>query len=342
LDIRHGQIVPPQARPDAGPQLGGARQGRLEQLVQDAFDDRGVNFPLAQDKGPHILPALPKILEMLAGGLAVGTAYEHGSLLQSDRGLAVSINQQPEPDQGEVPIAGRIGQPLRGKLRRPYPKARPVHLHAQRRRVDPWLHRQCGLMRHGSNPPVGRGVGEHPILSTGMALRACFSPPRARGNDRLRGHPARSKPMSSWDGRPRELLLAKKFFLCMVSPLISRASGLQRSRLVMKRTIGEHPSYWYYISNAPVSTRLPLFVWLSGVRWAIEQCFEETKTALGMDQYEIRKYTGWHHHILTCMLAHFFLWHVQIRLGKKSPGAYRIAGEGVTGGHLTRQNLHDA
>jgi SRSO17 transposase len=96
--------------------------------------------------------------------------------------------------------------------------------------------------------------------------------------------------------------------------------------LVMKRTIGEHPSYWYYISNAPVSTRLPLFIWLSGARWAIEQCFEETKTELGMDQYEIRKYAGWHHHILTCMLAHFFLWHMQIRLGKKSPSAYRVTG----------------
>src|SRR5262249_48493306 len=72
--------------------------------------------------------------------------------------------------------------------------------------------------------------------------------------------------------------------------------------LVMKRTIGEHPSYWYYISNAPVSARLPLFVWLSGVRWAIEQCFEETKTELGMDQYEIRKYLGWHHHMLTWAL----------------------------------------
>jgi SRSO17 transposase len=31
--------------------------------------------------------------------------------------------------------------------------------------------------------------------------------------------------------------------------------------LVMKRTIGEHPAYWSYISNAPVSSRLPLFVW---------------------------------------------------------------------------------
>jgi hypothetical protein len=55
------------------------------------------------------------------------------------------------------------------------------------------------------------------------------------------------------------------------------------------------------------------------VRWAIEQCFEETKTELGMDHYEVRKYPGWHHQMLTCMLAHFFLWHLQIRSEKKAP-----------------------
>ena len=38
-----------------------------------------------------------------------------------------------------------------------------------------------------------------------------------------------------------------------------------------------------------------------------------------MDQYEVRKYSGWNHHILTCILAHFFLWHLKIRLGKKAP-----------------------
>jgi hypothetical protein len=32
---------------------------------------------------------------------------------------------------------------------------------------------------------------------------------------------------------------------------------------------------------------------------------------------------------------------MQIRLGEKSPSAYRIAGESVTGSHLTHQNLHD-
>jgi hypothetical protein len=29
-----------------------------------------------------------------------------------------------------------------------------------------------------------------------------------------------------------------------------------------------------------------------------------------MGQYAMRKYNGWHHHILTYMLAYFFLWHM--------------------------------
>lgn len=95
--------------------------------------------------------------------------------------------------------------------------------------------------------------------------------------------------------------------------------------LIIKRTISEKPDYAFYISNAPLSTRLKKFVWLSGIRWAIEQCFEETKTELGMDHYELRKLPGWYHHMLTSMLAHFFLWHIKIRLGKKSTSYYSLA-----------------
>jgi hypothetical protein len=40
--------------------------------------------------------------------------------------------------------------------------------------------------------------------------------------------------------------------------------------LLIKRTLGTHPQYWYYLSNAPLSVPLRLLVWLSGVRWAIE------------------------------------------------------------------------
>ena len=95
--------------------------------------------------------------------------------------------------------------------------------------------------------------------------------------------------------------------------------------LVIKRTVGADPVYAYAISNAPASTPLRTFVWLSGLRWAIEQCFEEGKIELGMAHYEVRKYAGWHHHMLTTMLAHFFLWHLKLRLGKKSSRVNRIA-----------------
>jgi len=95
--------------------------------------------------------------------------------------------------------------------------------------------------------------------------------------------------------------------------------------LIVRRTIEKAPSYSFFISNAPVGTRLKTFVWLSGIRWAIEQCFEETKTELGLDHYEVRKYPGWRHHMLSCMLAHFFLWHMRIRLGEKSSIAYGTA-----------------
>jgi SRSO17 transposase len=94
--------------------------------------------------------------------------------------------------------------------------------------------------------------------------------------------------------------------------------------LIMKRTIGRVKEYSYFISNAGRSARLPLFVWLSGMRWPIEQCFREAKTELGMDHYEVRKYPGWNHHMLISMLAHFFLWHLKIRLGKKSTIHYAV------------------
>ena len=95
--------------------------------------------------------------------------------------------------------------------------------------------------------------------------------------------------------------------------------------LLIRRTLSQKPIYRYFFSNAPLSTRLPTFVWLSGLRWAIEQCLEESKTELGMDHYEVRKYRGWYHHMLTTMLAHFFLWHLKIRLGKKSSVYYAFA-----------------
>lgn len=87
--------------------------------------------------------------------------------------------------------------------------------------------------------------------------------------------------------------------------------------LIIKRTAGNKRGYSYYISNAPLSTGPETSVWLSGIRWAAEQCSGECGSGPGTDHYEVRKYTGRNRHMLTCMTAHFFMWHIRIRLGKK-------------------------
>lgn len=109
--------------------------------------------------------------------------------------------------------------------------------------------------------------------------------------------------------------------------IILSNSGLPQREvcLLIRRTVHGPITYSYFIANTSASTNFKTLIWLSGMRWAIEQCFEETKTELGMDHYEVRKFQGWHHHILTCMLAHFFLWHLKIRLGKKSAVHYAVA-----------------
>lgn len=95
--------------------------------------------------------------------------------------------------------------------------------------------------------------------------------------------------------------------------------------LLMKRSLGDDPRFWFYLCNAPDSSRLPIFVWLSGLRWAIEQSLEEAKSEVGLDQYEVRKYAGWNHHMTATMLVLFFLWHQKVRLGKKIVTHYGLS-----------------
>jgi SRSO17 transposase len=72
------------------------------------------------------------------------------------------------------------------------------------------------------------------------------------------------------------------------------------------------------LSNAPAQTPLTTLVRMSGMRWPIETCFEEGKQFLGLGDYEVRSWRGWHHHMTLCILDHFFLVRLRCRL-KKTP-----------------------
>jgi SRSO17 transposase len=67
------------------------------------------------------------------------------------------------------------------------------------------------------------------------------------------------------------------------------------------------------LCHAPVATVLEKLVHMRGMRWPIETCFEDSKQRLGMGDYEVRRWTGWHHHMTLIILAHFFVVRLSLR-----------------------------
>jgi SRSO17 transposase len=49
-----------------------------------------------------------------------------------------------------------------------------------------------------------------------------------------------------------------------------------------------------------------LWLWVQCV-WAIEESFEDAKGSVGLDEYEVRKWTAWYRHITLALMAHAYL-----------------------------------
>jgi SRSO17 transposase len=74
-----------------------------------------------------------------------------------------------------------------------------------------------------------------------------------------------------------------------------------------RRSISDPSELAYYFVYAPQKTLLAEVVEVAGTRWAVEESLETAKGEVGLDQYEVRKWTGWYRHITLALLAHAFL-----------------------------------
>lgn len=63
----------------------------------------------------------------------------------------------------------------------------------------------------------------------------------------------------------------------------------------------------YWISTLDPDTPLKELVCLAKIRWRIEHDYRELKTVLGLDHFEGRSWTGWHHHATLVSAAHLFI-----------------------------------
>jgi SRSO17 transposase len=73
----------------------------------------------------------------------------------------------------------------------------------------------------------------------------------------------------------------------------------------------------YALSNAPEGIALGEMIRVSGLRWPIEQCFQEGKSEIGMDHYEHRSWDAWHRHMTFVFLGQLFLIRIRHLLKKK-------------------------
>ena len=87
----------------------------------------------------------------------------------------------------------------------------------------------------------------------------------------------------------------------------------------MRRSLERVPEIKYYVSNAEPEVPLETMALVTGVRWRVEEFFEDGKGQLGMAQYEARSWTSWHHHMSLVALAHLFVTQTRRDLRRKVP-----------------------
>jgi len=72
----------------------------------------------------------------------------------------------------------------------------------------------------------------------------------------------------------------------------------------------------YYLSNATVQTPLIEFARVAKAEHRIEECIQRSKSEAGLADYEVRHWSGWHHHQTLSLIATWFLV-TETRRGKK-------------------------
>ena len=104
-----------------------------------------------------------------------------------------------------------------------------------------------------------------------------------------------------------------------------------RERLLVRRSLGQEPELKYHRSNAPAEVLLLKLARVRATRWTIEEDIKSGKGQCGLDEYETRGWSGWHHHTALSMLALAFLVLQRGRVGEKRAGDDGARGAGSAG-----------
>jgi SRSO17 transposase len=90
-------------------------------------------------------------------------------------------------------------------------------------------------------------------------------------------------------------------------PLADPRDPQWRRWLLVRRRVSDSQEVKTYVVFAPAETPLEEVVQVAGSRWTIEGSVEAAKREVGLDDYEVRSWTGWYRHITLAMWAYALL-----------------------------------
>ncbi len=94
--------------------------------------------------------------------------------------------------------------------------------------------------------------------------------------------------------------------------------------LLIQRTLNDPSDYTFWLSNAPAHTSMGELVSVALSRHPIETLLEEAKGEVGMADYEVRHWHGWHRHMTLVMMAHTWIKLLQHDQREKKSAAYLV------------------
>jgi SRSO17 transposase len=95
--------------------------------------------------------------------------------------------------------------------------------------------------------------------------------------------------------------------------------------LVVIRTVSGEPRTWYTLARGPEGTTLEKFVQVHARRHGIEEMLQRGKGEVGLADYEVRSWMGWHHHMTLSLLALWFLTRETERAGGENASTHFAA-----------------
>ncbi len=89
--------------------------------------------------------------------------------------------------------------------------------------------------------------------------------------------------------------------------------------LIVRREVNAPQEIKYTLSNAPAETSVKRLAEMQAQRYWVERAFQDGKSECGLADYQVRKWSAWHHHMALVFMAMLFMLEERIQAEDTHP-----------------------